>query len=693
MIIKIDNSNMDAYKEFFTKAYDLLDKDNLIAEADKEPAGRFTSLEAYFKYIEQLVQKDPNYYIKLPLNEPVLKVDADSRDITIPSNFVKCASVQNDQVAETVIFTIDRFYDYMDLMNAETWVQWTAPGEDGNPREGATSIVLRDISVEENKIRFGWPLDTEITKIPGKVQFSVAFFVRDESTGKIVYRLNSKPASFTIQPALQPELNDEATINRPNSLLAVAVRNNKYPGQGVKYVQDPSFEAPGMHPPASATLENDALTIMAQAVVGDMGHIDYKWLYLPANGTKTLNCSGGNYECKLGDTITATDYGFLTAASQGCFTENAEHLYECTSVTDTDKNIAVVNYEAFGSIGVAYQKTSAAQRVLSDDYYSADASLKNTEGKYEDVYYSHVVDNITDAFVIYSGSLENAENELYEKYTTFTVPAAPARVTGTYQVVATNTIAPNTSKEVRSQVCRLISPSDVVISKDLPLLAVMKAPNKDSDPEVKLSVAVAKAANDDSVFGYIWEGKTAAAGAFVNTAESDDFNNTTAGAVSTIKTPGWYRVLITSDLNRETKSDYSEECKVTFMPTAPVVDYDKTKTTGTYTDEGAHVADVVLGSEVTLSVTAHVVDAGEASTYGKDNLYSEGLDYTWYVSKPEVGIAPLTPNDIIDGDIKSATIKVKNVGQSALDAYVYTCEVTNILNNEKAKSDIAFTVY
>ena len=43
--------------------------------------------------------------------------------------------------------------------------------------------------------------------------------------------------------------------------------------------------------------------------------------------------------------------------------------------------------------------------------------------------------------------------------------------------------------------------------------------------------------------------------------------------------------------------------------------------------------------------------------------------------------------------IVGATIKVKNVGQSALDAYVYTCEVTNILNNEKAKSDIAFTVY
>ena len=693
MIIKIDDSNMGDYKKFFAEAYDLLDKDNLIEEADKEPERRFTSLEAYFKYIEQLVQKDPNYYIKLPLNEPVLKVDADSREITIPSNFVKCASVQNDQVAETVIFTIDRFYDYMDLMNAETWVQWTAPGKDGNPREGATSIVLRDISVEENKIRFGWPLDTEITKIPGKVQFSVAFFIRDESTGKIVYRLNSKPAYFTIQPALQPELNDEATVNRPNSLLAVAVRNNKYPGQGAKYVQDPSFEAPGAHPPASATLENDALTIMAQAVVGDMGHINYKWLYLPANGTKTLNCGGGSYECKLGDTITATDYGFLTTASQTCFTENADHLYECTSVTDADKNVAVVNYTAFGSIGVAYQKTTAAKRVLSDDYYSADASLKNAEGKYEDVYYSHVVNNITDAFVIYAGNLENAEGDLYEKYTTFTVPAAPAKVTGTYQVVATNTIAPNSSNEVRSQVCRLISPSDVVISKDLPLLAVMKAPNKDSGPETKLNVAVAKAANDDSVFDYVWEGKTTTDGTFVNVANNDAFNNSVSGPMSIIKTPGWYRVFITSDLNRETKSDYSEVCKVTLMPTAPVVDYDKAQTTGTYTTEGAHVADVVLGSEVTMAVTANVANAGAASTYGKDNLYCEGLEYTWYVSKPEVGIAPLTPNDIVGGDIKSAMIKVKNVGQSALEAYVYTCEVTNTLNNEKAKSDITFTVY
>ena len=112
-------------------------------------------------------------------------------------------------MAETVVFSIDRYYDYMDLKNTNIWVQWTAPGIDGTPREGATEITLIDVETDPGQLRFGWPLDSEITRVPGKVQFSVRFFVKKDvevigldgnpkTEKRVVYSFNTLPASLTI---------------------------------------------------------------------------------------------------------------------------------------------------------------------------------------------------------------------------------------------------------------------------------------------------------------------------------------------------------------------------------------------------------------------------------------------------------------------------------------------------------------
>ena len=102
-----------------------------------------------------------------------------------------------------------------------------------------------------------------------------------------------------------------------------------------------------------------------------------------------------------------------------------------------------VTESGHGTGGVAYRKSIASTRVLSDDYYDA---TNVTASSNKDVYYSHVENDkaFVEAFKPYTGEVKKVEQSdgtfltvsadglpLYEKYSTFTVPATGA-VTGTY---------------------------------------------------------------------------------------------------------------------------------------------------------------------------------------------------------------------------------------------------------------------
>jgi hypothetical protein len=114
-----------------------------------------------------LLALDPAYMM-LPIDEAAFTINANTRAISTP----KVVTLQNDQIAETLTFTIDRYFDYMDLYNATVYVQWTLP----SGKEGATEIELKDITTMPGKIRFGWPLDSDVTSEIGTVRYSVRFW-------------------------------------------------------------------------------------------------------------------------------------------------------------------------------------------------------------------------------------------------------------------------------------------------------------------------------------------------------------------------------------------------------------------------------------------------------------------------------------------------------------------------------------
>ena len=106
MITKVTSENKGLYRALFEKASNTL-----------ELTGDHTisSLDQYFSVLKTLTDEDITYSY-LPLDEPTFDINADTRVITIPSDFKKNGiSVKGDHYAEVLYFTIDRYFDTQDL--------------------------------------------------------------------------------------------------------------------------------------------------------------------------------------------------------------------------------------------------------------------------------------------------------------------------------------------------------------------------------------------------------------------------------------------------------------------------------------------------------------------------------------------------------------------------------------------------
>lgn len=690
MITKVDSTNFDLYTKFFAEAYQYLEEleseeDPIIATEDRNDEKTFTSIAQYFKYIENFKSSPRRDYflLKLPLDEGMLDIDANTRNITIPASFIKSSIVQRDKVAETVIFTIDRYIDNVDLCNVDyIYVQWSAPDGVGGVREWATPVELIDRESIPEKIKFGWTIDEAVTLFPGKVSFSVAFFINDENeTGKVSYRLNTLPATLEIKPALQPEINSGSTINRPGSALNAAIRNNRYPGQGIKAPITPEFNEPGLDLPAEEMLTGSGsgtLTLRAQAVANDEGTIGYTWYFIPENGEFKYRCGA-----KAGETSTYSfpfkaftdenverkikreDFILLTDTSKQLFKEYSTVKAEYELVNKED---AVLSYNNIGSVGVSYEVVS---------------NIENLDPR-ERLY----VQETSGVWTPYTGTPGQEELSKYKKYTTFTV-SSTGRVVGEYFVEADNTIASNTSNPQSSTSCYLRGPEDIVILNDLEENLFIerswtydrsstltqsqydliinknkdelfeKGTNEDGETiynaknngtQVKIknySLEIGLRPTENTSFTYDWFRS-------LTEKESDEFTSSEkiAGQNSealNISTLGWYKVDISAKKNREEKSNQSRVCRALedpVKPTLEIVEYDEDNATNTSAegtwkdlDEEGKVPYYDIDSrknEVVKLVVNGTVDINGTDKQN-DKLYSDGIKYEWRIYSEDAG--------------------------------------------------------
>ena len=277
------------YDKIFAEAFKILDghvtnEDNSYWDACVK-ANKMVNLDAYFISFGTLLslidEKEQGPFVLLPLDEEPFEINANTREIKVPTPFKKGVAVQGDCGSEILVFTIDRYFDYVDLNNMDVWIQYTTPDK----KERAYQVDLFDRNSIPGKIRFGWLLGPDVTESNGNLKFSVRFFKRAEENPNIIdYSFNTLPQTINIYSALQPKIN-ETTDKYTNALFKKVVRNSLE--AGALPADAPRFDTePAEDLPVTASLDNDTLTLEALATVTDNGSISYEWFYSPTGADK-----------------------------------------------------------------------------------------------------------------------------------------------------------------------------------------------------------------------------------------------------------------------------------------------------------------------------------------------------------------------------------------------------------------------
>lgn len=267
-----------------------------------------TSVQEYFSYLADLWALKGyggERFIMLPFNEPEFVIDPDKREILVPSDFKKNGvSVQFDEIAESLIFRIDRFFDYADLGDPEMHIQVLWERSDGYQNLTNIDIVDRN---NADYIRFLWPLRHEITDIPGVIKFAVRFYrTIAPNTSEVVYVFNTKVANATITAGHKFKV-DEWPANRQGTETAsvnfdYAIINSRT--QGVDNVHIPEFlinlamhranmeegaqenyDLPEQVTPETQEIQafidvnNPKQRLIVTALAEDAGYISYQWAF------------------------------------------------------------------------------------------------------------------------------------------------------------------------------------------------------------------------------------------------------------------------------------------------------------------------------------------------------------------------------------------------------------------------------
>lgn len=295
----------DAYNVLFEKATERLAKLEITKTDDKGiPTGEpivIGSLEEYFSHLKDLVYGDGSLtkkelqdgylFLKLPLDEPAFKIDANSRAIEIPGHYLANGlSVQGDEVAEIVFFEIDRFFDATDLSMQSISIQWETP----KGVQGHTEAFIRDIEskAEEDKLIFGWPITSDVTKVPGKLKFSVRFYTEDARYAEegqekgFSYVFSTLPATISINAGLTM---DTMQVDADNATDLILGRLTNSPIGGIGDASVPVFvywdpRTNSVRLADTAAIidqveEGKPVTLAAVAAKGDSGIVTYGWFH------------------------------------------------------------------------------------------------------------------------------------------------------------------------------------------------------------------------------------------------------------------------------------------------------------------------------------------------------------------------------------------------------------------------------
>ena len=598
-----------------------------------------TTIEKYFAYLKYLVElEDANSsdnrkvlhslgrrYTMLPLDETPFEINANSRQITIPSNFsANGVAVQGDQLAEVLYFRIDRYFDAKDLDDAEIFIQW----ETADGTTGLSAPIVIDIMSEPNKIIFGWALSEALTKTPGNIKFAVRFYKwANDAMTKLSYSWASQTVSVAVKETLDYALADvdlqqiARDMKDENELMIARIKSSETTVTDNEEAAFPIY--------VFNLRDNDP-------VVNDLANNNIIYIDLEANTV---------------DDTTILEYPLKAQARSA----------------DGGIISYVWHYESLDHNTAAQGQTMGSE---SDPSHSKDIKVKyeltTDETPQDKVYYEQkTVNDVVGYFAFDVAGL--AENEtpvskgLFEKFAYCTVTHV-----GYFWVEAINSRTKANSKSKESDHVMVPMPSDPQITTNVTEREIL---GKNEGDKVVLTVAtINPEANHtrQGVITYQW--------AFKNNS-TDEFEDIEGETNATLEIPyrdgvvstdveGFYRVTVFNTKNGETVSVDSAVCRVSFGATEPQIVFPATS------DDQRVAIDAL---DHTLRVELGPDWVGDTKVWN----ISDEITYQWYMDDDVEATADM--DDILIEGATSATYTPTAQGR-------YFCVVTNKKNGTEASS-------
>lgn len=147
---------------------------------------------------------DETIYYRIPSDEPIYKIDLDTREVEAP----EFLSVLEDHNSEVVWFKVDRFYDDFDLYGSTCWIQYV-----NALNESYVSVSIPKVIKESNHdvLYFPWLINSAVSRAAGNVKYSFQFFKLSEDSKRMLYSVHTKPVTGKILHGLHVDLDEFLT--------------------------------------------------------------------------------------------------------------------------------------------------------------------------------------------------------------------------------------------------------------------------------------------------------------------------------------------------------------------------------------------------------------------------------------------------------------------------------------------------
>lgn len=151
-----------------------------------------TGSEEYKLFLASIANSynPPTMRMRVPTDEPVYKIDLNSRVVQAPDKL----GVEADHEADLIYFEMDRFFDSVDLSTCIGMVQF----RNAKKEEYYYVIPYYDVDSIRGKIIFAWDIQSPVTKYGGVVEFSFKFFRVSPASGELLYELNTMVAKSRV---------------------------------------------------------------------------------------------------------------------------------------------------------------------------------------------------------------------------------------------------------------------------------------------------------------------------------------------------------------------------------------------------------------------------------------------------------------------------------------------------------------